>query len=763
MNDDEITKLSVTPQLPALTEMPRPTAPQVPAFSELPLPVIAGYDVLALVGRGGMGRVYKARHQALGRIIAVKMLIDAGDDTLTARFQAESQAVARLQHPNIAQVFETGQVQGQPFLVLEFLSGGSLAQKLAGQPQDAHEAARLIELLARGMEHSHQHGVIHRDLKPANILLAADGTPKITDFGLARRLQESSGLTRTGEVLGTPSYMAPEQASGGTSQAGPAADVYALGAILYEMLTGRPPFQGPDTMQTVMMVLTLEPVAPSRLLPQLPRDLETICLKCLEKSPRKRYASAVALADDLRRFLDGRPIVARPVRWWERVFKWAKRRPAAALLVLVLFASVVALAAGFVQIRSAYAQLEESSDKLGSTNQQLKESVRETESANAKLKASIHDTQASLMLSDLAVDRMLVRLSDQLAPVPQSEHIIQESLEDARNLYERRTLIKPRDRAGISDAADALGKLGSIYSSLGRLDDAENAYRKALALHSDLNVQEPASTNHRRGCANTLLNLASLEQKRGKTIHAESLTRAALAEITPLLKEGDPLTLQSASEIHNRLGLTLQTQKKPADAQKELQAALELRKQWLAKEPDSGDAKVALASSLSNCATTMLTTDRAAEAVVALTEAEKLVAGHTSPQQRLFLGQFQANRAIAYELLKKEEDALKTHGAAIGTLTALVADYSSVPDYRFMLAKEHLNVARYVSEKGAKERRIDKTEEALRYLRIAGPILDRLVKEYPDNRAFVSQRDLCRKILGWTEEDLAKAKKKKQP
>ncbi|MBI2803826.1 MAG: protein kinase [Planctomycetes bacterium] len=689
------------------------------------LPEIEGYDVLSLLGRGGMGRVFKARHRTLGRVVALKMLIDASEPMLIARFHAESQAVAQLQHPNIAQVFESGQIDGQPYLVLEYLDGGSLAQKLDGKPVPPREAAGIVEILARAIEHSHQHNILHRDLKPANILLAGDGTPKITDFGLARRLNEGSKLTRTGEVLGTPSYMAPEQASGVVPNPGPAVDIYALGAILYEMLTGRPPFQGPDTMQTLLMVLTVDPVPPRHFSPSLPRDLETICLKCLEKSARKRYGKAQALAEDLRRFLDGQPILARPVRWWERTLKWAKRRPWAAAFLGLLVVALVGLAAASVQIYSA----------------------------NRRLEARNREITESLQLARNAIDSMLVDLSQELAPTPLSEEIQRKALEKARGLYERLVAIRPDDRDGRTQAADAYGSLGRFYARLGRLDDAEAIYRKALAMHERLKQEEPTVADHRRGCANMLLNLANLARSRGKDDQTEALARSALAEIGPLLTDAEPVTLQAASAIHNTLALALRSLKRPAESAREHEAALSLRKQWLALEPNNTDAKIALASSLSNKATFLLTT-HPTDAITALADAEKLLAGQTAPQQRFYLGQFRANRAIAYEQLKKNHEAEATHALAIATLTALVADYSAVPGYRHLLAKEHMNLARYFAPKGQSER-------ALRHFRIAGPLLERLVQEFPDNGQFRAERDLCRKFTGWVEEDLAEQKKKK--
>ncbi|HEX5272325.1 MAG TPA: protein kinase [Gemmataceae bacterium] len=302
-------------------------APQAPAAGDgLGIP---GYTVLATLGRGGMGVVYKARQTNLGRTVALKMILSgahAGPDDL-ARFRTEAEAIARLQHPNIVQIFEVGEQGGLPFFSLEFCGGGSLDRKLAGTPLPPQGAARLVEALARATQAAHDRGVLHRDLKPANVLLADDGTPKITDFGLAKKLDEV-GRTASGEVMGTPSYMAPEQAGGKSKEIGPACDIYALGAILYECLTGRPPFKAATAVDTLMQVVSEEPVPPSRVRANVPRDLQTICMKCLEKERARRYRTAADLAEDLCRFQAGEPIRARDLRFGERLLKLAYRRPA---------------------------------------------------------------------------------------------------------------------------------------------------------------------------------------------------------------------------------------------------------------------------------------------------------------------------------------------------------------------------------------------------------------------------------------------------
>jgi serine/threonine protein kinase len=310
---------------------------------EPPAPARVGdYEILGEIGRGGMGIVYKARHLQLRRTVALKMLLGGSftHHEERARFRAEAEAVARLQHPHIVQIYEVGEHEVQPgvsrpYFTLEFAGGGSLAGRLAGRPQPPRQAAVWMEALARAAHYAHRQGIVHRDLKPSNVLLTADGQPKLCDFGVAKLSGGSGVKTVSGTLLGTAEYMAPEQATAGAA-VGPPADVYALGAVLYELLTGRPPFRGAAALDTVLMVLSQEPVPPTRLQPRVPRDLETICLKCLQKDPGKRYESAEALADDLRRFLAGDPIRARPLGRAERLWRWCRRNPVPTSLLLAV-------------------------------------------------------------------------------------------------------------------------------------------------------------------------------------------------------------------------------------------------------------------------------------------------------------------------------------------------------------------------------------------------------------------------------------------
>jgi len=307
------------------------------------LPQIPGYHIERLLGRGGMGIVYLARDMRLGRQVAIKMLTSAANASprLRDRFVAECRAVAMLQHPNIAQLYAADELDGHPYFVMEYIDGPTLEESVKSHPLEPREAARVVRILAQAMAYSHEQGILHRDLKPSNILLAGGNTPMIADFGLAKVLAANASTTRTGEVLGTPGYMAPEQASGVIKSIGPPCDVYGLGAILYKLLTGRPPFDAPDPVQTVMMVLSDDPVPPRRLQKRVPRDLETIALHALEKQPSRRYPTAGALADDLNRFLSGRSIKARPTSTTRSVIKWTRRHPGLTAMAATLVIAVV--------------------------------------------------------------------------------------------------------------------------------------------------------------------------------------------------------------------------------------------------------------------------------------------------------------------------------------------------------------------------------------------------------------------------------------
>jgi serine/threonine-protein kinase len=307
------------------------------------------YELLQEIARGGMGVVYKARQLSLNRIVALKMMLPSLSTSATEvqRFRTEAEAAANLQHPNIVSIHEVGEHDGRLYFSMDYIKGQSLASLIRAHPLPAENAARYLKTTAEAVHYAHRQGFLHRDLKPSNILVDETNQPRITDFGLAKRMESDSRLTITGSVLGTPSYMSPEQAAGKSDQVGPASEVYSLGTILYELLIGRPPFQAATPMDTVLLVLNADPVPPQLLIPKLNRDLETICLKCLEKEPRRRYQSAQELADDLNRYLTGIPIFARPINRVNRAWRWCRRNPwpttaTAAVLLLAALALVSA-------------------------------------------------------------------------------------------------------------------------------------------------------------------------------------------------------------------------------------------------------------------------------------------------------------------------------------------------------------------------------------------------------------------------------------
>lgn len=311
---------------------------------------IAAYEILAEIGRGGMGVVYQAQDLRLKRAVALKVILTGGHagEIELARFQTEAESVARLKHHHFVQIYEVGSDDGLPFLALEYCPGGSLEDRIEAAALTPRESAELVAKLAEAMDHAHHAGVIHRDLKPGNVLFDENGEPKITDFGLAKKVDEDDSHTRTVSVMGSIGYMSPEQASGRTRDATPSVDIYALGAVLYRLLAGKTPFEGSSTVESLQLVIHGVPVPIRRLRPSCPRDLETICLKCLEKSPTNRYATAGDLADDLHRFLRGEPITARAATPLEQLTSWARRNPLpttiaiGAVVMLAVLASAMA-------------------------------------------------------------------------------------------------------------------------------------------------------------------------------------------------------------------------------------------------------------------------------------------------------------------------------------------------------------------------------------------------------------------------------------
>ncbi|HEU5431344.1 MAG TPA: serine/threonine-protein kinase, partial [Thermomicrobiales bacterium] len=495
------------------------------------------------------------------------------------RFANEAEAIAHLDHPNIVQVYEIGEADDRPFIALEFLEGGSLAARLAGKPQPPRAAAGMIATLADAVEFAHQRGIVHRDLKPANVMFDRHGTMKITDFGLAKQLAAGAGATRTGDVMGTPAYMAPEQAGGAAKQVGPACDIYALGVMLYEMLTGRPPFHGQESVDTLLAVLTEEPLPPRRLTAHIPRDLETICLKCLEKSPARRYASAGELAADLRRFLNNEPIAARPPGAIERAAKWVRRHPARAIAAAASFLLLAASSIGFAYHSQTLAR-------------QLAETDRQRQRAEADLDLAL-DT----------VDELVDRLSaENLAGLAKNDPIRREFLEITLAFCQGLLGENPGEPGVRWRMARARRQAASIQQIFGHAEQAEAEYRQAIRDLDQLVAEFLERPEYRRDLAAAHNNLGNLLRAQGRAKAAEDENRIAQQAFQQLCDESpdDADFRQQLAVSWNNLALSRLAAGDAAGAEEAQQRALSLYQALEQKHPDAAEIVQALAGAYGN-------------------------------------------------------------------------------------------------------------------------------------------------------------------
>jgi serine/threonine protein kinase/tetratricopeptide (TPR) repeat protein len=493
----------------------------------------AGYEVERELGRGGMGIVYRARQMALNRTVALKVIRAGGfaTDAERLRFQNEAEAVAQLDHPQIVPIHEVGERGGLLYFSMKLVTGAGLDERLDHYQGDPRASARVTMLVAEAVHHAHQRGILHRDLKPANILLDERGDPHVTDFGLARRIEGEGELTRSGLIVGTPSYMSPEQASGkkGTPLT-TATDVYGLGSILYALLAGRAPHAGSSLVETLDLVREASPEPPSRRNPIVPRDLEVICLKCLEKDPSRRYPDAQALADDLQRWLSGQPITARPVGPLTRLAMWCRRHPLPAALAALLVVSVIG---GFAGVTWKWREAERARLKSAAlldylTNEVLSEASTEVNPRSARF------TVLEML------DRSSARIGGDFQGRPEIEAAIREAV-------------------------------GGAYLSLGQHAQAEAHLRGALKLDTQLYGPEHAATLH---VANLL---ADLLDQCGRYEEAEPLIRRNLEVCRRVLGPDDPTTLAAA----NHLGALLRKQKRLDEAEPFLRTTLATRRKAL--------------------------------------------------------------------------------------------------------------------------------------------------------------------------------------
>ena len=674
------------------------------------------YEILSELGRGAMGVVYRARQKGLNRLVALKMILAGGmaGRAELARFQAEAEAVAAIDHPNIVKIFEVGALDGKPYFSLEFVSGGSLDGRVGETPQDAAQSARLVAQVARGMAYAHRRGIVHRDLKPANILLAlpegADPTrvplgdclPKVSDFGLVKKIDDDSSRTRDGAIMGTPSYMAPEQAMGLNKEVGPAADIHALGGILYDLLTGSPPFRGSTVMETIQQVIHREPPSPRMVLESVPRDLATICMKCLEKNPQKRYATADLLADDLDRYLRGEPVLARPAPWTERVAKWARRKPAQAALaasgavITLLLAGSGFMLARFEAEKRQMAQAEaQRQEQEAQTQKRLRERADELRQLAEQRRAQ---AQANFQQACQAVDSLLDRIGGaRLAHEPRLELLRKELLGEAAQFYRRFNDQSAGDDPAIGlQQASILRHLAGIASLMGDKREAENHLRTALAR---LLSGEPAEAGGR-----WIDETIETRQALGEIL----VERRALAEARSMLEQAISLAARHPGRVRAEVAQVkldaAELEKldgKPAKAAELLDSAigdLSLR----ADDPAAtarAQANLRLGNALvARARLAVEAGDRAkAESLLdqSVGRAEKLLEGSPKlPEGRVLLSAALVARAD----LNRDEAPGKAKSdmdRASDTLENLVTDFPATPEYRQQQAALLVSLANF--------------------------------------------------------------------
>ncbi|MEK7675188.1 MAG: protein kinase [Verrucomicrobiota bacterium] len=577
---------------------PAPITNPQPQISAASLRSFGDYELVEEIACGGMGIVYKARQRSLDRIVALKRLLFGAlsSPEFVKRFRAEATVAGSLQHPNIVAIHEVGIHQGEHYLVMDFVAGQTLAKLAAQQPLPPKRAAAYLKTIAEAVHYAHERGILHRDLKPSNVLIDEFDQPRITDFGLAKRFGvppsggagapepaeagTPSDLTLTGQVLGSPNYMPPEQAVSGRGKVSRRSDVYALGAMLYHLTTGRPPFVAQTPTETLQQVLESEPVSPRLLTPGLPRDLETIALKCLEKDPARRYPTARALADELSRFVNDEAIQARPVNAAEKLWRWCRRRPALAGLGTAVLLLLLAIAIG-TPIAAFRIDRER-----GRAERNAQAEARQRARAEANFQSARE-----------AIDRMLTRLADELADQPRLEQVRRKLLEEALQFYEGFLKQKGEDPTVRHGAALAYLRVGNIYNLLGQYDQCLAPLGQGIAILEDLAKRHLVEARDRAEMARAHRCLGVANDRLGDTELAIAHHRTALALYEDLQREFPtvPAYPLAIAESQCGLGNTLKTANRPNEAIDQFQQALKLYEKHRADFPDAPEDRVLLA------------------------------------------------------------------------------------------------------------------------------------------------------------------------
>lgn len=666
------------------------------AATGLPFDRVGEYDILGKIGHGGMGLVLKARQRGLKRVVALKMIKvgQLAEETEIARFLVEARAAAHLKHPNIVAVYDVGEHAGSPFFSMEYVEGQSLHKLISERPLQPQRAAVIIQKLALAVNYAHEAGILHRDLKPQNILLDKYEEPKITDFGLASSAQENSQLTATGTVLGTPSYMPPEQARGRHEEMGNWSDIYSLGATLYEALVGRPPFSAATLGETLQQVMSVDPVSPRTLNPAIPRDIETICLKCLEKSPARRYQTGQELADELQRFLEDRPILASPTSRTEKFVRWCRRNPViAGAIAAVSAAAVVAIVSLWVGRNQAL-----------EGERRATEGERRATEGERKATAALQETEKALQFSMNMVDQLLVKLGKvTLLDQPGMQPLTADIYAQALHSYEQLLPKLEKNQRLSKDIAKVQLQMGFATKKLGKPQEALALLEKAAKSLELLRVDNKTDGE--------LLESLSLAKIQMGTIHYEQkrfaaaaipfqdalLLRREFAELEPENIEAGQLLANSEMNV----GLLQEALGKPKEALEYYQAANARRKALLKKASDNSGLLRDRAKGLTNIGLLLAHQNKLAEAEKNYDEARQAFAElvehkdhqiddlHDLGISWMRLGDAAAVRNNPADL----QLAVDRYYKALRVLEGLVAANPNVPSYRGTLGKTRLNLA----------------------------------------------------------------------
>lgn len=735
---------------------------------ERELPQIPGYQMQSLIGRGGMGVVYRARQVALNRPVALKMIVTGRHATLQqlARFQIEAEALARLTHENIVQIYECGEHDAGPYLALELIEGKSLDEILKDKTYSPDEAARLCQILAEAIYAAHSRGVVHRDLKPANILITPDGQPKITDFGLAKRLSENSEWTKTDTVMGTPHYMAPEQASGDSQSVGPLADVYSLGTILYELLGGHPPFQNPN-MAKLLGEICSEPPKPLRKKhPHIPKDLETICLRCLEKNPNQRYETADDLAEDLERYIEGHPILARPVGRVERITKWSRRHPATALMLLGLVSLLLVIGVGGIayhlRLRHEHDMTEQNFQLATNAVDEILVELGEENFLNEPhqevrrrklLNTTLHFTQqlAQQKPENPRMQRNLGfchrrlgdihRLMGNYAPAKSAYH---EAIAILKLLHQE----NPEDHQVTHQLASAYGFLGELERSTSQIPEARSSYAAALELYEELLADDANLPEHQGEYARVLSNLGIIQKDTGELDEARKSLTASISRLESLTKtrSDDRNYSQQLARSYINLGSVMRLQNALRKGQRPYQQAIAELKKLCDRYPTFAEYQYELALAYNNLGNLLSSGENYDEAILEHHKAEeifqRLVEDHPKiPLYHQQLANTYNSLAVVNYRLKQPHKMREAWGKGLAQMESLVQQSPHVPDYQGDLAMVHFNL-------GTLELKEKRPQEAIDHLKAALPPLQNALIANPSHPDFTQvAKGVCRKLV----------------